>query len=167
MSEYSEKFKDPRWQKIRLEVFERDGWYCQKCNETEKTLHVHHKYYKKSKEPWEYPIEDLVTLCEDCHEEEGRIRPGIERSLLFALRKLFFADELSEIAIGFHCINPCADHGGCQPSIMSGAIAFALTDIQMQKIMLENYWKELRIRSLKRDIDELKEKIKEMKQSEE
>ncbi len=30
-------------------------------------LHVHHLYYVKSKHPWEYADEALITLCNDCH----------------------------------------------------------------------------------------------------
>ena len=39
---YSEKLRDPRWQKRRLEILERDAWQCQACLSTAKTLHVHH-----------------------------------------------------------------------------------------------------------------------------
>jgi 5-methylcytosine-specific restriction endonuclease McrA len=67
---YLEKLKDPRWQKLRLEVFERDKWTCQRCYDTESTLNVHHQYYKDNADPWDYPIEALVTLCENCHSEE-------------------------------------------------------------------------------------------------
>ena len=43
--EYAEKLKDPRWQKKRLEILERDAWVCQKCFDTKSTLHVHHRIY--------------------------------------------------------------------------------------------------------------------------
>lgn len=32
-------------------------------------LNVHHKVYRKNKLAWEYPDEDLITLCWSCHEE--------------------------------------------------------------------------------------------------
>jgi hypothetical protein len=63
---YSEKLKDPRWQKRRLRVFERDGWKCVLCGNKTKTLHVHHARYKSN--PWQGSIADLSTLCEMCHE---------------------------------------------------------------------------------------------------
>ena len=62
---YSDKLKDPRWQKKRLKVFERDNWKCTECENTDKTLHVHHKKYDKK--PWKTKLEYLVTLCEECH----------------------------------------------------------------------------------------------------
>ena len=67
MTTYSEKLKDPRWQKKRLKVLERDGWACQVCESKEMTLHVHHLKYVKSGNPWDSPLRDLQTLCEQCH----------------------------------------------------------------------------------------------------
>jgi len=46
---YSEKLKDPRWQKKRLKVLERDNWECKQCGEKEETLHIHHLLYDKDK----------------------------------------------------------------------------------------------------------------------
>ncbi len=69
---YSEKLKDPRWQKKRLQILERDNFTCRYCEDTEKTLHVHHMIYSKA--PWLTDNEHLLTLCEDCHKEiEGEI----------------------------------------------------------------------------------------------
>jgi hypothetical protein len=65
---YLALLKDPRWQKMRLEILSRDDWTCQSCTNKEKTLNVHHRYYVRGNSPWEYPPESLVTLCEDCHE---------------------------------------------------------------------------------------------------
>lgn len=64
---YAEKLKDPRWQKKRLEIFERDKWACQECTSKTDTLHVHHKRYDKGKDPWDYDDYNFVTMCEGCH----------------------------------------------------------------------------------------------------
>lgn len=64
---YSEKLKDPRWQKKRLEIMQRDKFTCRACDEQKKTLNVHHLNYEKNKDPWDYDDLNLVTLCEDCH----------------------------------------------------------------------------------------------------
>src|SRR4051812_44568759 len=52
---YAERLKDPRWQKRRLKVMEYAHWRCQICGCKEKTLHCHHSYYLKGKQPWQYP----------------------------------------------------------------------------------------------------------------
>ena len=85
MKTYSEKLKDPRWQKKRLEVMERDGFTCRDCGATHKTLHVHHCMYEKG-EPWETDSRFLLTLCEDCHDERGPQEADAKRALalLFA-----------------------------------------------------------------------------------
>lgn len=64
---YSEKLQDPRWQKKRLEVFNRDNFACVLCGDKDNTLHVHHMTYKHGKEPWEYEYENFKTVCKFCH----------------------------------------------------------------------------------------------------
>ena len=67
-SSYAAKYKDPRWQKKRLDIFQRDNWTCRSCNTKETTLHVHHMAYRPGADPWDYPDHMLMTRCEDCHE---------------------------------------------------------------------------------------------------
>ena len=67
MKTYSEKLKDPRWQRKRLEIMKRDGFSCVECQESNTTLAVHHRYYISGRMPWEYPDWSLKTLCKDCH----------------------------------------------------------------------------------------------------
>jgi len=65
---YQEQYKDPRWQKKRLEIMKRDEFQCQSCGDKEATLNIHHAIpYKKDKFVWEYEDSDLLTLCEGCH----------------------------------------------------------------------------------------------------
>jgi hypothetical protein len=90
---YSEKLKDPRWQKLRLEIFERDNWTCQVCCLTTKTLAVHHSYYIAGCEPWDYPVQSLITLCEDCHSAEPESRQQAETELLGVLKQFGFTSE--------------------------------------------------------------------------
>lgn len=61
MSDYN----DPRWQKLRLQVMDRDEWKCVACGDSRATLHVHHKRYCGN--IWDSPPEDLQTLCSGCH----------------------------------------------------------------------------------------------------
>jgi len=70
---YSEKLRDPRWQKRRLEILARDKFECQQCGATDKTLHIHHKAYLPKTEPWDHPDWLLETLCAECHGEQ----PGL------------------------------------------------------------------------------------------
>ena len=68
---YSDKLRHPRWQRRRLEIFQRDNWTCQKCGDIEETLMIHHIIYNsKYKTPWDYPDDVLITLCDNCHKDE-------------------------------------------------------------------------------------------------
>jgi len=84
---YSEKLRDPRWQKLRLKVLERDDWTCQSCHDTTSPLNVHHKEYGTGKEPWDYAIDNFVTLCDACHARERNERYGLEKRLIVELRR--------------------------------------------------------------------------------
>ena len=82
---YAEKLKDPRWQRKRLEIFQRDGFTCRDCCSNEKTVHLHHCFYQKG-DPWDTDEKFLLTLCCDCHESRQAIEDQIKESigLLFA-----------------------------------------------------------------------------------
>jgi len=60
------------------------------CANTESTLVVHHLYYEKEKEPWDYSNEALIVLCEDCHKEEKENSYVSERAFILAFKKLGF-----------------------------------------------------------------------------
>ena len=68
---YADLLRDPRWQRKRLEIFERDQWTCQICGATDRELQVHHLRYRRGCLPWEYGNVDLRTLCRPCHRNEG------------------------------------------------------------------------------------------------
>ena len=102
--DYSEKLKDPRWQKIRLKIFERDDWCCQLCFDRDSTLTVHHHQYN-GKDPWDTPLDMMVTLCEPCHGyeyESGKI--SNDRLSLAVKGKSFFTYQVNEIADGFEAL---------------------------------------------------------------
>lgn len=98
-SKYSEKLRDPRWQKKRLEVMNRDKFTCQICLDDKKTLNVHHLYYRRGCEPWDYDASELITLCQECHEFESENRAGAEAQLLEALKvRGVFSVAIEELA---------------------------------------------------------------------
>lgn len=66
---YSDVLQDPRWQRKRLEIMNRDNFTCQACNDTTEILNVHHlRYFGK---PWEVDDKYLITLCKKCHDLES------------------------------------------------------------------------------------------------
>ena len=75
-----DQYKDPRWQKKRLEIMQRDNFTCCMCDDTTSTLNVHHRKYILGRKPWEYEDEDFITLCEECHYLISKCDYGIEDS---------------------------------------------------------------------------------------
>ena len=71
---YSDKIKDPRWQKLRLKVFARDEFKCTCCGENMETINAHHIAYKPNTEPWEYDISEITTFCDQCHKYEHQLQ---------------------------------------------------------------------------------------------
>lgn len=69
-SAYGARLRDPRWQKLRLEIMQRDEFKCRQCGASDKTLNAHHSYYDFGADPWEYAPDSIITLCEECHEGE-------------------------------------------------------------------------------------------------
>lgn len=98
MSSYSEKLKDPRWQRKRLEVLHRDDFTCLDCGDNESTLHVHHCLYISSHEPWDYENDELRTLCETCHDERHSIEHDVKLEFQ-RLMALLSSEQLSELMV--------------------------------------------------------------------
>ncbi len=97
MSKWSEQYKDPRWQKKRLEILERDEWRCQWCHSEEKQLNVHHNYYKDNAKVWEYGGIVLTTLCHECHERAHRVVENMFRHKHFYMNLIDAGLKVSEI----------------------------------------------------------------------
>lgn len=74
MSTYSRQLADPKWQKRRLEILERDNFKCQKCGDDKIELQIHHKEYQRGKKVYEYADDILVTLCAHCHYEVEELK---------------------------------------------------------------------------------------------
>jgi 5-methylcytosine-specific restriction endonuclease McrA len=131
---YSEKLRDPRWQKKRLLILDRDEWCCQQCFDGDSTLHVHHRRYRTGAEPWEYEDADLVTLCETCHAKEGRTRKAAETRLLEALRRRFLAPEIDTLAEAFERMSIYHID-----EVVAGAIAWSITDPESHTEAIAHY----------------------------
>lgn len=140
MTTYSEKLRDPRWQKQRLKILERDDWACQACFDSESTLHVHHRYYTKGSEPWEYSDEALLTLCEECHKFETDTRRVEEDQLLLVLRHYLLASDVDGLAEYLLC---GFRHKVHLPMVVVDALGFMLRDRDALAAFVEEYFKKL------------------------
>lgn len=78
---YYELLRHPKWQEKRLRIMERAGFECENCGDNESILNVHHTYYERGLNPWEYPDETLRCLCDPCHGEADELRIKVLRQL--------------------------------------------------------------------------------------
>ena len=97
---YIQKLKDPRWQKKRLEIMERDDFTCRRCGDAKTTLNVHHRRYERGRDPWEYDEKDLITFCEPCHEEATRVNRHLE-VVVERIHACVMTTELAQVVAGF------------------------------------------------------------------
>ena len=155
---YFEKLKDPKWQKMRLKVLERDEWKCQICDNDQNTLAVHHRYYEKGKEPWDYPMEALITLCEECHTSERENRPACEELLLDCLRRKFMSLDIHDIALGFHGLELATSSDS-----FSRAYSWAIGSPDMQVEIIQKYEDYLQQKRVAHDLKHQTSHAKEMK----
>jgi cytochrome c553 len=146
---YREKLLDPRWQKKRLEILDRDEWMCMKCGDMENTLHVHHQMYFFGVDPWDYPEGLLITLCESCHQketEEARLSVPFLTETLHA--KGYWASDFREIAAGFQYMHMAMSK--FPRSVVAKMIHWALQDETMAHLISDGYCQEMRRRSMQK-----------------
>ena len=84
MSEFSDQYKHPNWQKKRLEMLEKSGFSCSRCEDSESQLHVHHKHYVKGRKVWDYDECELQVLCDKCHKEQHELTDLFSEVLVWA-----------------------------------------------------------------------------------
>jgi len=135
--QYFAKLKDPKWQKKRLEILERDNFTCVICGDDKSTLHVHHRAYLKDRDLWEYADPYFVTLCESCHEYETENMSGVISDLNLISRLYYFSDELHLIAGALFAF----DEPGIS-EVRANIIKFALTE--MKDEITKKYFKSLK-----------------------
>jgi len=101
--DYMTRLRDPRWQKKKNGILERDAYECTWCRagvDDGRNLQVHHGYYSREFEgPWEYPDASLFTLCEKCHpqaemtrkqvlEQLGHLPPQLHHHVYYGIQEM-------------------------------------------------------------------------------
>ena len=68
-AKYIEYLNSIEWKNKRIEVFKRDDNLCQECKD-KPAEQVHHKTYENL---YNEPLDDLVSVCKECHTEIHRL----------------------------------------------------------------------------------------------
>lgn len=74
--EYLVYLESPHWKALRGEALKRDGDKCTRCG-SKRILQVHHMIYRTRFE--DSLLEDLITLCKECHQAEHGKKPKVKR----------------------------------------------------------------------------------------
>lgn len=93
---YKEQLLDPRWQRRRLDILERDEFKCQLCYDPFTTLHIHHFYYRNIM-AWEYQDHELITYCKHCHSIAEYYKKIDERILIAKVIKRPVSDGIENL----------------------------------------------------------------------
>lgn len=74
----AKEYNSSLWRARCLQIICADGGKCCQCGrkEPDVILQIHHKKYIPGRKPWEYPQEDLITLCKGCHAREHNLLPN-------------------------------------------------------------------------------------------
>ena len=107
--------------------------------ETEKPLAVHHLRYIPDREPWEYKLWQLVTLCESCHTEEYESMYGAITSLIEQIKdKGFLSNAVSNLAAAFHGLTL-----RYPPEVVAEAISYIFTNDELFSELMTIYFKSI------------------------
>jgi len=98
---YADQYKDPRWQKKRLEILDRDEFQCQHCGDSKSQLHVHHRVYEYGRDVWDYDNDLLVTYCNSCHQYAHQLSSDL-KSVSSEIMEGWLLDS---IEINIHILN--------------------------------------------------------------
>ncbi|WP_374464158.1 hypothetical protein [Chryseobacterium sp.] len=90
--------------------------------------------------PWETPSEQLITLCENCHEHESSISKEAENTLVRSIKsKRFLSSDLFVLSEGFdnmYVVN-CAE-------VTAYAIRDLFSNEDKMKALVRNYLSEIK-----------------------
>ena len=134
---YSEKLRDPRWQKKRLEIMNRDEFTCQACSDSKSTLNVHHMQYHG--DPWDAPNESLETLCELCHEQRTAFNKEImsmPSGVVLSFQDHFLRRRCSDMAMFhmiFNSIRAMAEDPLCMDKKMADIVSLITSEVERRK----------------------------------
>lgn len=90
---WADQYKHPLWQKKRLEALSAADYACQCCGGEDAQLHVHHKQYFKGRLIWEYSVNELSVLCDQCHHELHKSNDALKQVV-----SLLHPDGIAEVA---------------------------------------------------------------------
>ena len=111
---YAEKLRDVRWKRRRDEMLRRSNWTCCECGTPlesgEMDLQIHHTAYITALDPWDYPDELLVVVCDWHHKERQAVEQAIYAEVGRHLAALNVAEMRRQPIYSFFVEDSTLDH---------------------------------------------------------
>lgn len=82
-NEYTKYLKSEKWAEIKKRLFKKRGKKCEKCGKIN-ILHIHHLTYRNI---FNEKDEDLIILCNLCHEKAHGIKKPVVKRRCFNHRR--------------------------------------------------------------------------------
>ena len=105
---YLSQYHDKRWYELSKRIKARDKNTCQMCGHNDRPVSVHHKIYHTENKIWEYTDDELICICDKCHNiltDVGRDLYDDFKNTRQKLRELGFSDNvLSGIFNSIICV---------------------------------------------------------------
>jgi hypothetical protein len=64
--------QNPKWEHFRQQVFAAKGAACEECGRVD-GLEIHHPYYRRGRDPWQYGTNEVRVLCGEHHEAAAKL----------------------------------------------------------------------------------------------
>ena len=102
---FSDDYDTVQYQKLVTDTFQRDNHTCQWCGDTETWLKTWDVHFSYKKSPITSPLEDLITICEDCYAHALVLHPKHDlkyknlKVLKLRFTQLYFYDTTPRIII--------------------------------------------------------------------
>lgn len=94
-------YRDPKWQRKRLERFNAAGWTCTECGGKQSELNLHHYWYEDGRDVWDYPDECFAVLCAKCHKSWHDKKKHLDMLCKFTLTEM---DQAIGLLSGLQCV---------------------------------------------------------------
>lgn len=126
---FSDMYRDPRWQKKRLEVLSAANWTCSQCGDVDQQLHVHHYWYTRDEPPWVVVDGQLAALCHECHATAEEIKSGFAQ--LFSMVNV-------DVLHGFMCALHCSFGRNSVKATMSAMQELLRSPEEFDRLVIKN-----------------------------
>ena len=95
---------------------------------------VHHRLYRPDTDPWDYADDELVTLCENCHEEEYDCSNDASEVLRSATKSKLWSGNIYALAMSIHFMKT-----KFPIDVVISLVCWLLEDPSAQELLKEAY----------------------------